>query len=495
MTSIDNRFYPLQASMRQVSAMRGRFDALQQQLATGERAASLAELGGDRFFDLTIRARASRLEGYQASLTALDLRVDMLGTALGRLGTLQSEARNIMSVNGYGQGDLNLGTAARQAEARLDEVLNLLNAEVGGRYLFAGNATESKPVASLAAVLDGEGGRAGFRTILGERRLADLGADGLGRLTLSSAGASVTLAEDGAHGFGFKLGAVSYSGAAFSQNQPAGDPAVLGIALGAQPQAGDRVGIGLMLPDGSEAMVTLVAGGPGAGGFAIGADAAETAANLEGALRGALAGLGQSGLVAASGFAAAENFFNGHGEAVMRVDGPPFETATGLVAAAPGSTVAWYRGQDSADPRATVSVRVDDGVSIGYGAQANEAGPLTLIRTLAVMATADYPPGDAAARERFDAVALRQVERLGQKNGAGSIQAMAVEIGLARARADGIADYHASYADQLETLRAGMEGISTEEVAMEILALRTRLEASYQTAALVSQLRLVNFMR
>jgi flagellin-like hook-associated protein FlgL len=495
MTLIDNRFYPLQSNLRQITAMRGRFDALQVQLASGERAGSLAELGGDRFFDLTIRARASRIEGYQANLTALNLRVDMLDTTLGRLGKLQSEARGIMSVSGYGQGDVNLGTAPKQAEARLDELLNLLNAEIGSRYLFGGNSTDSRPVASLASVLDGEGGRDGFRTVLGERRQADLGASGLGRLVPASSGTTVTLAEDGAHPFGFKLGVVSGSGTGITVGQPAGSPAALSLDVTGQPQAGDRITIGLRLPDGTETALTLTAGGTGDGGFAIGADTAETAANIETALRDGLAALGRSTLTAASAFAAADNFFNGQGEPVKRVSGTPPETASALIDAPPGTTVAWYRGQDSSDPRATASVRIDDGVSVKYGVQANEAGLAELVRSLAVMATAQYTPGEAASRQRFDAVASRQLDRLGAQNGEGSIQAITVEIGLARARAESTAEHHADYADRLETLRSGIEGISTEEVAMEILALKTRLEASYQTAALVSQLNLVNYLK
>jgi hypothetical protein len=39
-----------------------------------------------------------------------------------------------------------------------------------------------------------------------------------------------------------------------------------------------------------------------------------------------------------------------------------------------------------------------------------------------------------------------------------------------------------------------IEGVSIEEVALELLALKTRLEASYTTTAAVSQLSLVNYL-
>lgn len=497
MSVIDNSFYPLQTSTRMVTQMRQRFDALQQQLATGERATSLADLGGDRYFDLTIRARQARVESYSGSLTAVNLRVDMLGTTLSRLDKLSGEARSAMGVGGYGQNDINLATAPKAAAARLDEVLNLLNNEVAGRYLFGGSSTDAKPVANAAAILEGEGGRAGFRTVAAERQLADLGPDGRGRVAVSTSASTVTLAEDGSHPFGFKLSTLSATDAAIATTTPSGDPATLSIALGAQPAAGSSITIGLTLPDGTETQVTLVAGGTGANGFALGATTDDTAQNLSLALGDALEARAATELSVASRFAAADDFFSGQGGTALRVDGPPFDTATAQRPATASDTVDWYRGGDAAEARSSVSARIDDAVSVDYGVQANEEGIAQLVRTLAVMASEDYPSSDATSRERFDAVASRQLSRLAEShsNAPGSIKAITTEIGLVRAKAGRVAEQQARYADQLETLRAGIEGISTEEVAMEILALKTRLEASYQTASLVSQLSLVNYMR
>jgi flagellar hook-associated protein 3 FlgL len=497
MSVIDNSFYPLQSNTRQVTQMRQRFDALQQQLATGERATTLAELGGDRYFDLTIRSRMARVESYGASLTAVNLRVDMLGTTLTRLDGLASEARGTMSVGGYGQGNLNLATAPGAAAARLDEVMNLLNNEVAGRYLFGGSSTDGKPVASASAVLDGEGGRAGFRTVSAERKLADLGTSGLGRLTLAATGNSVAVSEDGSHPFGFKLSTLSSTSPSVSMFQPSGDPANLSVDFTAQPAAGTSVSIGLTLPDGSETQIRLVAGGEGAGGFAIGASTAETAQNFAQALGTALQGKAAGELSVASAFAAADSFFAGQGQTAMRVDGPPYETATALRPATATDTVTWYRGSNETDARGSVSAKIDDAVSVDYGVQANEQGLTQLVKTLAVMASETYPSGDATSRERFDAVATRQFARLAESNAnkPGSIEAISVEIGLVKSKAGRVAEQQARYAEQLETLRSGIEGVSMENVAMEILALKTRLEASYQTASLVSQLSLVNYMR
>jgi hypothetical protein len=46
----------------------------------------------------------------------------------------------------------------------------------------------------------------------------------------------------------------------------------------------------------------------------------------------------------------------------------------------------------------------------------------------------------------------------------------------------------------LQNLISSTEGISQNQVASEILALQTSLQASYQTTAMLSQLSLVKFL-
>ena len=57
-----------------------------------------------------------------------------------------------------------------------------------------------------------------------------------------------------------------------------------------------------------------------------------------------------------------------------------------LVAASAADTVFWYNGEDSAEARKSVTAKIDDGTTINYGAQANEAGLVRLVQTLAAMA-------------------------------------------------------------------------------------------------------------
>jgi flagellin-like hook-associated protein FlgL len=69
-----------------------------------------------------------------------------------------------------------------------------------------------------------------------------------------------------------------------------------------------------------------------------------------------------------------------------------------------------------------------------------------------------------------------------------------MEIGVARAALQSATQRHTNYKAQLDNLLSDVETVDKESVAMEILALQTRLTASYQVTAMVSQLSLVNYL-
>lgn len=498
MSTIGKSMFPLQTSMRLITGMKERYDQLQGQLATGQRASNLAEMGASRFYDLSMRSRIARMESYGDTMTAVNLRLDVFDTTLSRLDKIEAEQRTSAVPGGRGTGNINFATAPATSLTRLDEVLSLLNTDVDGRYLFGGGRTDQKPVATASEVMDGASGRAGFRTVLGERIAADAG-NGLGRLGIATATDTVTLAEDGTHPFGLKLSTLSSSSGDIVLTQPAGAPPQLGVQFNTAtlPVAGSTVTTSFTMPDGTSEAVTLkaVSGTPGAGEFQIGADGDTTAASFAAALDTSIRDLVGTKLATASTCAAADNFFNGHGQPVLRVSGPP-ATATALVNATASDTVMWYRGEDSADARGSVNAKVDDGTTVRYGVQANETGILELVRSLASMAATTFPDADATSAGRFDALASRQIDNLseGNNNQPGSIEVIGVSLALAKTTIGNTQERHTAHKAQLETMLSDIETVAPEEVSMEILALKTRLEASYATTSLVSQLSLVNYL-
>ena len=176
---------------RSIVESRQQLENLQKQLATGKKVETYGDLGLDRTQILSLRSELSQIKGYQDSISILNVRLDVMLSSLERFREVASESKSDALEVGF--EPLSTGQTIYQTEvaSRFDEVAALLNTEVNGRYLFGGRQVENNPVLPSAEILDGANGRAGFRQIAAERRAADLGADGRGRLVLDGPHATV----------------------------------------------------------------------------------------------------------------------------------------------------------------------------------------------------------------------------------------------------------------------------------------------------------------
>lgn len=361
---VNKSMFPLQTGFSVISKMQSSFATLQMQLGTGLKSQTLADFGRDLPVSLSVRSRLSTISGYNTNIEQVSLRLSFYDNALSRMDALEGEARNAAVQGQYGTHNTNMATISTQSKARLDEMVTMLNSDVAGRYLFGGNVTDKAPVADTNVLLNGEGGRAGYQTVVTERKAADAGVSGRGRLEAVIDPMTpnvVTVSEDGVHPFGFKLSAmsttsssVSVSGGPTPGGGTLGDQVTISFAPAPADQisAGQSITMGFTLPDGTETQITLTAvDAANASGslneFVIGADADATAVAFQNALHSKLESLADTELAAASTFAAAENFFNAAGEPVLRVSGDP-ATATSLRVATASDTVMWYTGQTAA---------------------------------------------------------------------------------------------------------------------------------------------------
>ncbi|ODT64746.1 MAG: hypothetical protein ABS75_34135 [Pelagibacterium sp. SCN 63-23] len=359
---VNKSMYPVQTGFSVISKMQDKFATLQMQLGTGVKAQTLADMGRDLPVSLSVRSRLSTIAGYNASIEQVALRLSFFDNALTRMDKIEGEARNSAVQGQYGTNNINMATISAQSKARFDEMVTMLNSDVAGRYLFGGSVTDKAPLPTTNELLEGAGGRAGYKTVVTERNAADLGQDGMGRLnsgvTSATAAdpASVTLVEDGDHPFGFKLSTVSAIGANIGiASDFAASPANIAFTFPAapgNPAEGDSVTLGFTLPDGTETQITLkavsAANATGsASEFVIGNDAIETATAFNTALQNSLKQAGEGELKAASTYAASQNFFNGAGEPPLRVAGSDPYNATALRVASATDTVLWYRGESA----------------------------------------------------------------------------------------------------------------------------------------------------
>jgi flagellar hook-associated protein 3 FlgL len=367
---VNKSMFPLQTGFSVISKMQDKFATLQMQLGTGEKAQTLADLGRDLSVSLSVRSRLTTIAGYNASIEQVDLRMSFYDNALTRIDKIEGEARNSAVQGQYGSSNINMATISGLSKARFDEMVTLLNSDIAGRYLFGGSITDKAPLPTTNELLDGAGGRAGYRTVVTERQAADLGTLEQGRLNTTVAPlapalpadpVTVTLAEDGDHPFGFKLSTVSSIGANIGvASDFTASPADVAFTFPGDPDTvaeGDSITLGFTLPDGTETQITLravsAANATGATNeFVIGDDpltaTLTTATNFDNALKATLQETAESELKAASTFAAAENFFNAAGEPALRVDGADPSTATSLRVATKTDTVMWYSGETAA---------------------------------------------------------------------------------------------------------------------------------------------------
>jgi flagellin-like hook-associated protein FlgL len=476
--------------------MRRQLDDLQRQLGSGKKADTYAGIGLDRGLVVGLRSQLSTLEAFDDSITQVSVRLDLAQTTLGRIGEIgkgvKSAAFQASAVDSNGST-----LVKSMAQIGLEEVLGLLNTQSGDRYLFSGRAADQPAVETFDHIMNGDGARAGFNQIVTERKAADLGIDGLGRLAITAPTAtSVQVAEDAVSPFGFKLAAISATLTGATLTGPAGSPPAMSVDLAANPNAGETIQFRFNLPDGTSETITLVATAsttPAAGEFTIGATPDATAANLQAALTSAVDKLADTSLTAASALVAAENFF---GSPPQRVAGPPpLGSATSLVAGTSADTVIWYTGENGPDPaRASATARIDAASTVSYGLRANEEGIRFILQNLAAAAAMTLPPADPNASARSTAINQRLGTNLGGPPDVQKVEDIQTDIANAQATLISATDRHRQTKATLSDMLQEIEGVKNEDVATQILALQTRLQASLQTTAMLSQISLVNYL-
>lgn len=469
---------------------------LQTQLATGKKSTTYAGMGVNEGFAIAARAQLAGIDAFSDTMTKIDTTIGVADTALQALVSIGKQMQ--ISAAGASQG-LNSGgqTNAQQAAAsQLSSMLGILNTRSGDRYVFSGSAITTPSVASADDILNGNGAAAGLKQLIAERRQADLGASGLGRVVIAQPTATaVSVSEDTSGSpFGLKLLAVVSTLNGATATGPTGSPPAASVGLGASnPSAGEGVTFTFALPDGTSQSIALTASNTTptpAGSFAIGATPAATAASLKAALTDAIATLSNTSLVAASAMQASQNFF---GSPPLRVSGSP-ASATALVAGTAANTVAWYTGEAGPGPaRATSIARVDPSVTVQYGARANEDGVRTQLQTIAAFAAVSTSASDPNAGGQISALSQRVANALSAPAGQritdvqAEFSAASMTIRDAKARQT-----------QTKTMLQGIvdqaEAVSATDVATQILALQTSLQASYQTTAMLSQLSLLKFL-
>jgi flagellar hook-associated protein 3 FlgL len=319
-----------------------------------------------------------------------------------------------------------------------------------------------------------------------------------------TAGTRVSLSEDVAGSvFGFKLGGVSNALTNATATGPTGSPPSISVDLATNPNAGDTLTLTFKLPDGTTSNLTLTAttaSPPSTNQFTIGATPAATATNLQAALTSSVKTLAQTDLTATSAIEAAHNFFDVDvGQPPQRVAGPPFTTATALVAGTALNTVSWYTGglgTSAAAARSSVTARVDSSLTVSYGAQANEQALRSNIENVAVFAATSFQASNPNSGAAYTALSKRVGLALIAQSTSGNQTTVNIETELANAQNSikTATDQQLQTQNTLQDFVQSITGISNEEVAAKITTLQTQLQASLQVTAMLTKLSITNYL-
>ncbi len=181
--------------------------------------------------------------------------------------------------------------------------------------------------------------------------------------------------------------------------------------------------------------------------------------------------------------------------APLRVSGTPLNTATALVPGTPANTIYWYTGENGASPaRGTLTARVDQAATIQYGVRASEQAIRSALETVGAFAALTTSPTSPNATGVVSALNERVATSLTPQGTQQSIADIQTDLATAQLSMKDAASRQSQAKLTLQNLVDQTESVSSDQVASEILALQTRLQASYQTTSMLAQLSLVKYL-
>lgn len=486
-----------------------------EQLATGKRASQFSELRAETSQTLTLRSSIRTVTQYVKTVEITDRRMTVMHKSLERTNGIAKDVAT-EALTGLYDNQLKLPYLQQIAATRADEMITLMNARFGERYLFAGAESNEAPVVDLKRMLDGDpsdpaGPRQGLRDLIQVRKTVDaaLPAADLpagqwpGHVEVRQDGANLEfrLDDPAFEGFGFQLRSLRWDQATGGTGvatpttvpdpPPAGPDTVPAIVLDTSTVTfHDEQTFRLILegPDGQEVEVALTASTQFDHGrsdrFFMGADPAVA---LRDAMIGALEREATTTLVAGSAQQAANEFF----------DDPPrlvrFDAGAGtwgVVEDQAGEVARWYRGETDGDPRAGARAKIDDGVIMDYGIRADEGPLVDSLKQLVLMAATSYAP---ESEDAYRAMASRSATLL--SDAGERVRGLLGEHGTRMELVVSMKERHQATETMATQQLNDIENVSMQEVASRILTLETQLNASFELTARSQNLNLTRFLR
>ena len=133
-------------------------------------------------------------------------------------------------------------------------------------------------------------------------------------------------------------------------------------------------------------------------------------------------------------------------------------------------------------------------MTVQFGIRANEQAIRTQLQNLAVFAAVTTSPTNPNGALQVQALSQRVAQNLVPQTGQQTIQNIQADLATAQATMKDAGARQTQSKAMLQNIIDQAETVSTDQVASEILALQTSLQASYQTTSMLSQLTLTRYL-
>ena len=159
---------------------------LQSQLTTGKKSTTYAGMGVNEGFAIAARSQLSNISAFTDTMTNINTNIGIANTVLQSMVDIGTTIQNSANSSSQTLNSAGQTIAQQTATSQLSSMLGILNTQAGDRYLFSGTAINTPSVASIDDIMNGTTTQAGLKQVISERKQADLGTSGLGRLVITS---------------------------------------------------------------------------------------------------------------------------------------------------------------------------------------------------------------------------------------------------------------------------------------------------------------------
>jgi flagellar hook-associated protein 3 FlgL len=132
-------------AMFYLNQTRTRISDEQSQVSSGVKSLTYAGLSPDVNRLVTLETAHSRVDQYVANNNLISSRLQTMEGNVSQLFDMATNLKTLL-VNALNNNNASALNLSAQADTQLQQVASLLNAKLGGRYLFAGSRTDTQPV-------------------------------------------------------------------------------------------------------------------------------------------------------------------------------------------------------------------------------------------------------------------------------------------------------------------------------------------------------------